>query len=178
MYTDTSKLFEGLWKGLLAEPFRKRRPEDVTDESVGSFVSRRVHPKVSRNLVSAILHGIYGGDVDRLSIRSVYPLAYKDEWEHGSFIMGMLKRRFYRKSHLTKYEQQLWDDLAPLNRPLLAFFASEDVTMLSFADGMETLAYALAWHLNKFPNVRIKKQSTVKSISLDSHPDMPMQVRE
>lgn len=178
MDTNTSKIFEGLWKGLFAEPFRKRRPVEVIDESVGSFVSRRVHPKVSQNLVSAVLHGIYAGDVDRLSMRSVFPLVYKDELEYGSFTMGVLKRWFSRKSSLTKYEQQLLHDLVPLNRTLLAFLASEDAAMLSFAGGMETLVHALSWSLNKFPNVRIKRKSTVKSISRGSHPHTPMQVRK
>lgn len=178
MDTDTSGIFKGLWKGLFAEPFRKKRPEDVTDESIGSFVSRRVHPKVSQNLVSAVLHGIYAGDVDRLSMRSVYPSVYQDEREHGSFIMGMLKRRFNRKSYLTKYDKQLWDDLALFNRSLLAFLASEDAMMLSFSNGMQTLVLALELHLRKLPNVRIKKNSTVRSILRGTHPDTPMQVRE
>lgn len=66
-------LFEGLAPGLLFEHFKPARPYEQwqEDESVASFLSRRFHPNLADNLTSAMMHGIYAGDIDKLSAQTL-----------------------------------------------------------------------------------------------------------
>lgn len=85
-----------LWRsGLLAgapytllEPWRPRRPSDLTDESIGSFIARRADKRIANNIVSAVMHGIYAGDVWQLSARTLLAQAWKLEGRSGSVWRG------------------------------------------------------------------------------------------
>lgn len=84
-------VFKGLAWGIMTEGFREARPTGLQDESVGHFFSRRlgtVHPV--NNLLSAALHGIHGGDVWKLSVRSLVPQFWRYEAEHTSVAQGIL----------------------------------------------------------------------------------------
>ncbi|KAJ6188742.1 hypothetical protein N7519_003650 [Penicillium mononematosum] len=49
-----------------------RHPTEwAKDESVADFIRRRFGPNVADNLVSAVYHGIYAGDIDRLSAQAL-----------------------------------------------------------------------------------------------------------
>ena len=43
-----------VWKELTTKP---RNPQEVTDESVASFISRRFSPEVASNMVDPLLKG-------------------------------------------------------------------------------------------------------------------------
>ena len=69
----TEPIFKGMIGGILAEPTVKTRPKHVEDESVGDFVERRFGPTIARNMLSALFHGIYAGDIYSLSARTLLP---------------------------------------------------------------------------------------------------------
>ncbi len=73
----------------LCEPFISRSKTE--DESVSSFISRRFGKEVSRNIVSAILSGIWACDITTLSTRSALPKLWQLEKDHGSVLRGILK---------------------------------------------------------------------------------------
>ena len=56
---------------------------DASDESIGSFVSRRFGREAYEALVEPLLTGIYGGDGDLLSLRATFPQLRAIEIEHG-----------------------------------------------------------------------------------------------
>ncbi|OAK67763.1 protoporphyrinogen oxidase [Lederbergia galactosidilytica] len=61
------------------------------DQSIGSFIRRRLGDEVAENLVEPLLSGIYIGDIDQLSLLSTFPQFYEAEQEHGSLIRGLKK---------------------------------------------------------------------------------------
>jgi oxygen-dependent protoporphyrinogen oxidase len=60
------------------------------DESLASFVSRRLGREAYETLVEPLLTGIYGGDGDQLSLQATFPNLRALELEHGSLLRGLL----------------------------------------------------------------------------------------
>ena len=75
---------------LLCEPFVGRTKSD--DESVASFMRRRLGKSITEQLVDPFVSGIYAGDIDRLSIRETFPTLWRSEREHGSIAKSFLRR--------------------------------------------------------------------------------------
>ena len=160
LFLPREPLYEGLRSSFLWEMSKPRRAPEVTDESVGSFISRRFSPKVAQNLVSPVLHGIYAGDLDRLSAKSVLGRLWKTEEDLGS-----LTKAIFRKEAIYCHpsDLDLIYDLGPPNEWLLKSFKS--ALILRFLEGMEALPKSLAKYLEKVPNVRIKTAAEVKAIT-------------
>ncbi|MDP3069927.1 MAG: protoporphyrinogen oxidase [Opitutaceae bacterium] len=78
--------------GLLGEPFRARSPADA-EESVAEFVERRLGPEFLDYAVNPFVGGVYAGDRRQLSVRHAFPKLHALEQEHGSLLLGALKRR-------------------------------------------------------------------------------------
>jgi oxygen-dependent protoporphyrinogen oxidase len=79
------------WRGKLRmalEPLRPRRRDGV-DESVASFVERRLGREALRRLGEPLLGGIHAGDPARLSLRSTFPRMGDLEQNHGSLVLGL-----------------------------------------------------------------------------------------
>jgi len=68
----------------------RRAPED---ESIASFVSRRLGQEVYDRLVEPLLSGIYAGDGEQLSLAATFPQLQQTERAHGGLIKGMLAAR-------------------------------------------------------------------------------------
>jgi oxygen-dependent protoporphyrinogen oxidase len=76
------------WPGkvrMAAEPFVAPRREDG-DESVGDFMTRRFGTEATTYLAEPLLAGIHAGDVQRLSIQSLFPRLTEAEKKYGSLI--------------------------------------------------------------------------------------------
>ena len=59
------------------------------DESIASFVSRRLGREAYERLVEPLMTGIYGGDGDQLSLEATFPNLRALELEHGSLLAGL-----------------------------------------------------------------------------------------
>ncbi|MEO0480535.1 MAG: protoporphyrinogen oxidase [Planctomycetota bacterium] len=82
----------------LREPRVPRLEESTSEESVTEFIQRRFGREAAR-LASAMVHGIFAGDADRLEARSAFPVLAEFEREHGSVLKGMKhKARARRES--------------------------------------------------------------------------------
>jgi oxygen-dependent protoporphyrinogen oxidase len=66
-----------------------RRFAGDEDESVGSFVRRRLGREAAERLAAPLLGGISSGDPEELSIRAAFPQLVAMEREHGSLVRGM-----------------------------------------------------------------------------------------
>ncbi|MGH9798945.1 MAG: protoporphyrinogen oxidase [Blastocatellia bacterium] len=75
---------------LLREPFAKSQT-DGGEESIASFVSRRLGSEVLEKLVAPFLSGVYAGDPERLSVQACFPKLAEFEAEAGSILFGALK---------------------------------------------------------------------------------------
>ena len=60
------------------------------DESVASFVTRRLGREAYEWLVEPLVTGIYGGDGEQLSLQATFPDLRALELEHGSLVRGLL----------------------------------------------------------------------------------------
>src|SRR6185295_9286332 len=76
LFTWAAKLRMG------AELFVPPRRDDA-DESIGAFITRRFGREAATYLAEPLLAGIHAGDVDRLSIRSLFPRFVEAERQHG-----------------------------------------------------------------------------------------------
>lgn len=76
------------WPGKIRmgmEMFVPRRTDD-SDESIGSFMRRRFGNEAVEYLAEPLLAGIHAGDVDRLSIRALFPRFPEAEARSGSLL--------------------------------------------------------------------------------------------
>ena len=81
-----TKLFS--WPGKIrmgCEWFIPRR-RDESDESIGSFMTRRFGAEAAMYLAEPLLAGIHAGDVDRLSVQALFPRFVDAERTHGSLL--------------------------------------------------------------------------------------------
>jgi len=83
------------WAGKMrmgAEMLVPAGPANV-DESIGSFMRRRFGDEAVDYLAEPLLAGIHAGDVDRLSIRALFPRFVETECQHGSLLRAFRKQR-------------------------------------------------------------------------------------
>jgi oxygen-dependent protoporphyrinogen oxidase len=137
----TTPLYSPLEKlRLLAEPFISK--SKLQDESVTSFVSRRMGPAFLEYGISALVSGIFAGDPDALSIKHAFPKVWNLEQNHGSLIGGALKLKRERKKQ----------GIVP--------FKSR---MISFRKGLQQLVEALAAH----EGITTRTDASISSIDRD-----------
>lgn len=123
--------------GLLLEPFMRKGQSE--DESLGDFVRRRLNQEFLDYAINPMVGGIYAGDPEVLSVRYGFPKVYALERNHGSLIRGALARLRERRRAGTAFR----------------------TTLLSWPDGMETMARELAVSLDV--ELRAEVQQVEKS---------------
>ena len=82
------------WPGKLRmglELLVPRRREEG-DESIGSFMARRFGAEATAYLAEPLLAGIHAGDVNRLSVRALFPRFVDAERTYGSLLRAFRKR--------------------------------------------------------------------------------------
>lgn len=85
----TTRLFS--WPGKLRMALEVAVPRrfDAEDESIGSFMRRRFGQEVVTYLAEPLLAGIHAGDVERLSMRALFPRLLEAERRTGSLIRSL-----------------------------------------------------------------------------------------
>ncbi|XP_037129722.1 protoporphyrinogen oxidase [Syngnathus acus] len=73
---------------IATEIFAKKSKEE--DESIHSFVSRRLGKDLADIAVDSLCRGVFAGDCRKLSVRSCFPVLYNAEQRRGSLTLGML----------------------------------------------------------------------------------------
>ncbi len=63
------------------------------DESLASFVRRRLGQEALDKIAGPLFAGIYSGDPETLSLQSTFPLFAEMERKHGSLIRGFLRQK-------------------------------------------------------------------------------------
>lgn len=75
-----------------------RKPISMNEDiSVGAFFRYRLGDEILENLIEPLLSGIYGTDIDQLSLMSTFPNFKTLEDTHGSIMKGMQKVRLHRE---------------------------------------------------------------------------------
>src|SRR5204863_8500021 len=65
---------------------------ETGEESIGAFMRRRFGAEAATYLAEPLLAGIHAGDVDRLSVRALFPRFVEAEREHGSLLRAFSRR--------------------------------------------------------------------------------------
>lgn len=160
----TEPVFKGFYK-MLFEYKRPRRPRELDDESVGSFLARRTGTTdIPNNLVSAVFHGIYAGDIYKLSAKSITSAQWGMEGAYGSITAGI--------SQMGKFQNAIPEDVDMENEEKSLFTDNEraiveGTSVYTFRRGIGTLSEALESSLRSNPNVEIKLGENVGKIEYD-----------
>lgn len=188
MPSPKAEFYENLWS-LLTQPVfgggfslltalggefqRPDRPEELVDESVGSFLRRRLGTSViGDNVVSAVLHGIYAGDIEKLSIQSLMPTLWSWEQEYGSISNAYLstynitnggemieERDVALNKMLSQKELARWKEWAMSPdgvNPHEKLRTAETSSVYSFQRGIVCLSEAFESYLRTSPGVEIR----------------------
>ena len=169
----TEPVFKGVLSGMFGELFKPRRPDDLDDESVGSFLSRRFGPPIADNLASAILHGIYAGDVYQLSVRSIMPVLWKTEWRHQSVIKGAWDRAVGGLEPIADQDIKIIEDLSGRPLPSEKLEAVRKSSVFTFKSGIGELAERLESKLRESENVDIQQQTAIEEMILSTESPSP-----
>lgn len=121
------------------------------DESIHSFVSRRLSKELADIAVDSLCRGVFAGDCRKLSVRSCFPILYNAEQSKGSLILGMM----------------LGSGPSPAvpPGPLSQRSVKESWAQWSLKRGVETLPESIAEFLQRSDRVQLHKDSAVKQIS-------------
>ena len=82
----TTRLLSAAGKVRMAQELTIPKAESTTDESVGSFFRRRFGDEAVDYIAEPLLAGIHAGDVERLSMLTLFPRLAETERRHGSII--------------------------------------------------------------------------------------------
>jgi oxygen-dependent protoporphyrinogen oxidase len=94
-----SRLFSLAGKARMASEVLVPRRTADEDESIGEFVARRFGHEAVEYLADPLLAGIHAGDVDRLSIRALFPRLVDAERRSGSVIRALRELRVRPSPH-------------------------------------------------------------------------------
>ncbi|WP_353685095.1 protoporphyrinogen oxidase [Thermodesulfovibrio sp. 3907-1M] len=111
--------------------------KEEKDETVESFVSRRVGREFYEKLIDAMSTGIYAGDPSKMSMKSCFPKVYYLEKKYGGLIKGLLALKKEKKD----------------------VKAQPEAVLMSFKGGMSELIKALE---SKLSSIIIKGKTVVK----------------
>lgn len=138
-----SRLLSMRGKARMAAEYLVPPKQDDEDESIGSFISRRLGREAFEHMAQPLLSGIFAGDADQLSLAATFPRLRDIERKHGGLIRGMLHQRREANGR----------DNAP---------KSQYPPFVSFAGGMEELAQAAAERLQ---DVEVQTGVSVRSLT-------------
>lgn len=157
-------LVKPLGLGLIHEFSNERIPEPEHDESIGSFISRRFN-KACADIASAGFHGIYAGDIDKLSVRSLLPsLPYLARRGPGVVKAQLLMRRTEGTKLLEKRQLALIRDMSTRTQDPLFGQRCNQSSVITLKNGLGSLTEALERNLSANPKIRIRKSSRITAI--------------
>ena len=161
-------IFQGAVSGALSEVTKPRRPGDLQDESIGSFITRRFGSALADNIVSAVFHGIYAGDIYKLSARAIVPSLWAMEWRNNSIMKGLLDQAFGGLQPVATSDLNMIETLRsqPIMSEKLEIVKKSSV--FTFKGGVGEIADRLEAKLDESDHVHILKNTDVGRVGLGS----------
>lgn len=170
----TEKVFKGVISGALFE--HRREGSIPKDESIGSFLERRFGTtELADNIVSAVLHGIYAGDIYQLSAESLMGGLRAREQIYGSVTKAAAEQAsiFFKTKRavglMQKHEAGLRANLARNRHSLARWEEMRQASVYSFEGGIQTFTDALEEQFCIAPgkNTTIKTDTRVEKMVRD-----------
>jgi oxygen-dependent protoporphyrinogen oxidase len=123
-----TRLFSWAGKARMgAELFVPAR-RDGGDESIGAFMTRRFGIEATTYLAEPLLAGIHAGDVNRLSVRALFPRFVEEEHKHGSLLRAF-RRQPARQASPDGAFKSLPGGLSDMVRALVATLPAESIRL-------------------------------------------------
>ena len=101
-----SPLFSWLGKIRMGMDLFIPKKKGNDDESLASFVRRRMGKEALEKMAEPMLAGIYASDPELMSINSTFPMFVQTEQKYRSLILGMLARKRQQMIHQTNTKGQ------------------------------------------------------------------------
>ena len=129
------------WRGRLRLALDLVAPRDRTrrDDTIGAFFRRRFGAEAADYLAEPLLAGIHAGDVERLSMRALFPQFVEAEQAHGSVLRGFRRAAAARAGTVAR-----------------------DGPFRSFPEGLDTLPRALAARL---PEHALRRRTAIAGLT-------------
>jgi oxygen-dependent protoporphyrinogen oxidase len=112
------------------------------DESIASFVRRRLGSEVLDFAVDPFISGIFAGDPEQLSLQHAFPRIHELEQTHGSLSQGLMAQRRAARAVLKRTTGRS-APTEPLADETPERAAPQGTRLISFLDGMQSLTDAL-----------------------------------
>ncbi|KAI8965878.1 Protoporphyrinogen oxidase [Daldinia sp. FL1419] len=159
----TEPLWDGALKSMINAALAGRMivhdPTEYTDESVGDFLGRLMKDdRLVNNIVSGMMHGIYGGDVYKLSVmHTLFDAVWRRITHPTPSLHAIIeaKEAMLNLSILNSHNRFKVIELATK----ASFWGT-----MAFEDGLLTLSRSLIRDLKDQKNVTIKTNSPVTSL--------------
>lgn len=94
--TDAMGIFQAPLRNylpsILKDIFLTRYPPEGKDESIAEFFGRHLGERATREMVGGVVVGIYGGNIDRLSMRSCFGFFLDGAIKSGSLVRSLMKK--------------------------------------------------------------------------------------
>ncbi|KJY01376.1 protoporphyrinogen oxidase like protein [Zymoseptoria brevis] len=159
----TEPVFATALKSGFMEAFKNGRDGSIQDESIADFFSRRLSPTMVDRILSAVIHGIYAGDVNKLSAKSLFPNQWRHEAKYDSLIKGVIQERA-EGTMVTKREADFLQAMKVFEWDPLLKATLKDNSVFTFTDGLQMLPDRLHLKLFEDGRVEFKTGSPVESI--------------
>ncbi|EGP86679.1 uncharacterized protein MYCGRDRAFT_43963 [Zymoseptoria tritici IPO323] len=159
----TEPVFATALKSGFMEAFTTGRDGSIQDESIAEFFSRRLSPTMVDRILSAVIHGIYAGDVNKLSAKSLFPNQWRHEAKYDSLIKGVIQERA-EGTMVTKREADFLQAMKVFEWDPLLKATLKDNSVFTFKDGLQMLPDRLHSRLFEDGRVEFKTGSPVESI--------------
>lgn len=151
------------------------------EETVDEFITRHFGKKLSNNLTSALMNGIYAANGSQLSVKAVMAKLAEIESKNASICRYMFGKSFLGKKtpkkelelspYLQMYEKEFHPKLNMLK--MSQYLRNFPMTLLN--GGLETLPKSI--YANMPPNVEFKFESKVSSIKALANGKISLQDR-
>ncbi|KAK2800943.1 hypothetical protein FQN50_007918 [Emmonsiellopsis sp. PD_5] len=167
----SNPLFRNLLPRLLQALWAEKRDPSVKDESAGDFIRRIFGEDAADIFASAVFHGIYAGDIYKLSARALFPAMWALDGHKGGLVDGMIS---------LKAGEIALPNHVEMARGVRVNQAEELVkgsSVFTLRGGMGQLSDALESSLRSSKNVTIKMGAQIKSISGNPDRWSPMNIR-
>jgi oxygen-dependent protoporphyrinogen oxidase len=177
-----SGLLAGIWNLIWLFFQGKKIRENERDLSIGEWAGRRIDKRIADNIVSAVFHGIYAGDIYNLSMKALLPMIWNLECVSGNPLWGFIQMHRISQQHLRPsgsnqdVNVRLWRrqdlelmqtmvDEVDADPNLLMKCSAMKTSTFAFKNGLQQLVDGLASSLRAKENVEIVTGTEIDSFS-------------
>lgn len=128
------------------------------DEPITDFFSRRFGHEFVDNIIEPLLAATFAGDIDHLSIQSMFPRFFELEKKHRSLILGMKKTQMYPEMYAETLRYETFENgLETLVKQLESKLQHIQILKGVKVIGMDRKDGATTLHLNNIASFKADK---------------------